>query len=326
MMGSGGGKAVWHVQRTVLFWIIGLMNTVWIRPEDPGTWKNYLGWIVLTLAAADTAYLAYKERQIASATHACARRSQRNVIGRPQSVLRSRALPTHPAALGTTRTRHGDSARLCRMMHLRTLLITLLAFLPGVTQAITPSDLTENLGTTDSSHLSMRFEVTFMKIDVADVDAFLTPDDAAAIKAIPATTTGRDRREQIRDILLAAQSCVMRMTFLRDASWDRILKGIRKNLEAAAKERIITTEEFEMIWSQFQSDFHAMQARGVRKGDALYYRVDPEGVRCIFFGDDGTTLASVERTGDAHIRGTRGAFFGPKSRFSRKLIESLDPE
>jgi hypothetical protein len=50
-------QLVWQIQRTLLFWIIGLFNTVFIRPADVGTWKNWLGWLLLALALIDTVSL-----------------------------------------------------------------------------------------------------------------------------------------------------------------------------------------------------------------------------------------------------------------------------
>jgi hypothetical protein len=58
---SGGGKDLWHLQRTLLFWVIGLLNTALIRPEDVGSWKNIVGWAMLVLAVADTVLLSRKE-------------------------------------------------------------------------------------------------------------------------------------------------------------------------------------------------------------------------------------------------------------------------
>jgi len=58
---SGGGKDLWHLQRTLLFWVIGLLNTALIRPEDVGSWKYIAGWAMLVLAAADTILLVRKE-------------------------------------------------------------------------------------------------------------------------------------------------------------------------------------------------------------------------------------------------------------------------
>ncbi|MCA9726291.1 MAG: hypothetical protein KC729_01315, partial [Candidatus Eisenbacteria bacterium] len=59
----GGGRSVWHVQRTVLFWIVGLMNSVLIRPELAGSWRNYVGWGMLALAVFDTVLLFRSERR-----------------------------------------------------------------------------------------------------------------------------------------------------------------------------------------------------------------------------------------------------------------------
>ena len=59
---TGGGRDVWHLQRTLLFWIVGLLNTAFLRAEDFGTWKNWVGWGVLLIAAADSVALFLKER------------------------------------------------------------------------------------------------------------------------------------------------------------------------------------------------------------------------------------------------------------------------
>ena len=57
-------KQNWTITRTLLFVIIGLLNTVFIRPEDIGTWKNYLGYGFLLIAFIDIFFLVkrYFER------------------------------------------------------------------------------------------------------------------------------------------------------------------------------------------------------------------------------------------------------------------------
>jgi hypothetical protein len=67
MYAGGGGRALWHTHRTALFWIVGLMNTLWIRPEDTGTWKNWIGIAMLAIAIADTVVLWRKERRLIEA-------------------------------------------------------------------------------------------------------------------------------------------------------------------------------------------------------------------------------------------------------------------
>jgi hypothetical protein len=43
----------WSIIRTATFILIGLMNTVLIRPEDIGSWKNYAGHFFLLMAVVD---------------------------------------------------------------------------------------------------------------------------------------------------------------------------------------------------------------------------------------------------------------------------------
>ena len=59
---GGGGKALWHMLRTLLFWIIGFLDTALIRPEEIGSWKYFAGWAFLVLAAVDSVVLYRKER------------------------------------------------------------------------------------------------------------------------------------------------------------------------------------------------------------------------------------------------------------------------
>lgn len=54
------GKFFWTIIRTLTFIIVGLMNTLLIRPGEIGSWKNYLGYALLLLAAYDIAMLIYR--------------------------------------------------------------------------------------------------------------------------------------------------------------------------------------------------------------------------------------------------------------------------
>lgn len=50
-------KRTWTIIRTIGFIIVGLFNTVFIKPEDVGTWKNYVGYAFLVLAVFDIIFL-----------------------------------------------------------------------------------------------------------------------------------------------------------------------------------------------------------------------------------------------------------------------------
>jgi len=43
-------KTRWAIIRTLLFLVVGLMNTVFIKTEDVGSWKNYIGYALLVFA------------------------------------------------------------------------------------------------------------------------------------------------------------------------------------------------------------------------------------------------------------------------------------
>ncbi len=53
-------KQTWGILRTALFIIIGLFNTVLIRPEEVGTWKNYLGYALLLIGIIDAFFIVKK--------------------------------------------------------------------------------------------------------------------------------------------------------------------------------------------------------------------------------------------------------------------------
>ncbi len=50
-------KTSWKIIRTILFLVVGLMNTVLIKPEDIGRFKNYLGYGLLILGIIDAFFL-----------------------------------------------------------------------------------------------------------------------------------------------------------------------------------------------------------------------------------------------------------------------------
>jgi len=43
----------WHITRLLGFIIIAVFNTILLRPEDVGGWKNYLGYVIWIFAVYD---------------------------------------------------------------------------------------------------------------------------------------------------------------------------------------------------------------------------------------------------------------------------------
>ena len=44
---------IWIIVRIIVLLIVGLMNTVFIAPENSGTWRIYFGYFLLLLVLID---------------------------------------------------------------------------------------------------------------------------------------------------------------------------------------------------------------------------------------------------------------------------------
>lgn len=207
---------------------------------------------------------------------------------------------------------------------MRSIVLSLMLFLGAQNaEAILPDDLYAGVGQTDTSRLTMLFEATIFRVDVANVEARLDPLTAARTAELVAGGDFDEQRGGVEEVLLDADTFTITMEFLRDASWDRFMSGTRGNLERAAEVGVITENEFERLWTDFEVDFASMDNRGVKKGDTIVYRVEGDRVRTIYYDGDGKALVELDRVGDERVRATRGAYFARKSEFSEKLIKSL---
>lgn len=56
-------RYIWNAIRILTFIVVGAFNTILIRPEDIGTWKNYLGYFLLVFALYDivTSVIRYRK-------------------------------------------------------------------------------------------------------------------------------------------------------------------------------------------------------------------------------------------------------------------------
>lgn len=182
----------------------------------------------------------------------------------------------------------------------------------------------EGLGETSYSNPSFKFEVTFMKIDVADIEARLDQSTAADLEAIVMEgNPDRARIERAASVLLAAEISAYRFTFLRDGGTGRFLEGTRSNLDSARKDGIISEPEFLSIWNDYRRIMGPIEKRGSFKGDQLLYRIEKGALRIIYIGKDGDVLVDSIQSGDAWARGFKGSFSSRNSAFREKLLRSL---
>ncbi len=56
-------KRNWGLVRILSLVIIGLLNTVFLKPEDMGSWKNYAGFLFMLLAAINVVFLVVQQQK-----------------------------------------------------------------------------------------------------------------------------------------------------------------------------------------------------------------------------------------------------------------------
>lgn len=182
----------------------------------------------------------------------------------------------------------------------------------------------KGLGETSYSKPSYKFEVSFMKIDVADIEARLDQSTAADLESVVLEgKPARARIDRAAAALLAADISAYRFTFLRDGGTGRFLEGTRSNLDAARKDGIISEPEFLAIWNEYQGIMRTIEKRGSFKGDQLMYRIEKNSLRIIYIGKDGDVLVDSTQSGDSWARGFKGSFSSRNSAFREKLLRSL---
>jgi len=166
--------------------------------------------------------------------------------------------------------------------------------------------------------------VTFMKIDVADIEARLSPIESSSLDSLVNMGKRTKKRvEQAAELLLGAETIAFSLTFLQGGGFKRFLEGTRQSFEEARKADIITESEYDTIWRRFEQTITALDERGAKKGDRLLYRVETDRVLLGYIGIDGDLLIETLFEGDHWARGIKGSFLGPDSRFRDKLIRSL---
>ncbi|MBD3160691.1 MAG: hypothetical protein GF346_00985, partial [Candidatus Eisenbacteria bacterium] len=139
--------------------------------------------------------------------------------------------------------------------------------------------LDDGVGLGPRSILRMRFEVTFFKIDVADIEARIPP--ALAARIAPRVEAG-ESKETVRAIsreLADADTLLIEMLYLRDADFDKFSKGILRQLEAARDSDRIDQAELDRMWADLEIQIEPLRDPGISEGTTLAYRVDGDRVR-----------------------------------------------
>lgn len=178
------------------------------------------------------------------------------------------------------------------------------------------------LGQTPAATMGFLFEVTFMKIDVADVEVRLTDPDAAALQALVAEGKRTDdRRRRAAAILHTADPIAYGMTFKRDSDQDRFFKGMLGNMARAVEAGELTADEYAGVEEHYRRLMAPHAERGTLKGDRLLYRLEGDTLRLLYLGVDGEVLVDQQLDDGIWQRAVRASYTGEQSKLRDKLAE-----
>ncbi len=183
-------------------------------------------------------------------------------------------------------------------------------------------DLFEGVGETPHSRLRFFFEVTFMKIDIAWVEAYLDPGTAAVVERVVSDEYTKGRARALEMALLDGNPMLLRMELARGGGAGRFIGATRDNLRAAVKCGAMEQATFDDLWPFVETLLAPIDSRGMEKGDSIHYRVDGSSIRVVYLSPTGHVLVDGTYESEDAARGFVGSFMCREAAFSENLIRS----
>lgn len=194
----------------------------------------------------------------------------------------------------------------------------------------TLSGVFEGVGEGPHAKLRFFFEVTFMKIDIAWVEAYLDPATAAVVERVVVGDYSKGRARALEMALLEGDPMLLRMELARGGGAGRFIGATRDNLEAAVECGAMPRSTFDDLWPFVEGLLEPVDERSMQKGDAILYRIDGPEVRIMYIGPTGEIIVDGTYEDAEAARGFVGSFICRETAFSEKLIRSAwnteDPE
>ncbi|MDT8341898.1 MAG: hypothetical protein RQ751_10330 [Longimicrobiales bacterium] len=243
----------------------------------------------------------------------------------------ARPHPSHPAgpapplpAFGPrTRPRRLRLAALAAVLHgsLAT------AALPGTlsAQATAPAPV-DTLGLASGALAAMEtlYERTLFGIDVFTLRVAVDPEAARGFRRVVRERGSPEAREEaLARVALEARDVLVRTRFHRGVGVERFLEGMLESLGHARAAGCLTRAEEEAVARGALEQYTPLGERGLREGDAVWYRVRGDSVHFAVQAADGTVLRETRHVGAEHRRALLASYFAPGAELRTPLLRSL---
>jgi len=171
--------------------------------------------------------------------------------------------------------------------------------------------------------LTMLLEKTFLRVDVLELEIRVDPITAAHVEDGLAVNGEDADEEAIASALIDAPYVWARLTFKRDVGVERLIQEIRNSMRKAVHAGLLDPAGYDAISESLPAWYAPLGDRGIRNGDAQYYRIRGDTLRTTFIGRDGVQFIDETAASPTNRRALLTSWFAPGSDFREELLASL---
>lgn len=174
------------------------------------------------------------------------------------------------------------------------------------------------------SRMHMLLEKTVLKVDVAKIEVAVDKQTQEKLAAAAAGKTFSPALEsELAKIVLKADEAIIQMKFVRDVSLSQWIDGVRDSLDKAVAAGLLSPALKKQVSDGLPMWFKAAEARGLKVGDRIIYRVRANSLRSMIVQNDGKVV--VDRTDEGADKGDMAlaSYFAPGTDYRTLLLQSL---
>lgn len=172
--------------------------------------------------------------------------------------------------------------------------------------------------------MSMKLERTVFDIDVVRVQLRVDePTRRRLAQLVRGERYSDERAQHIAAAILDADRARTSVTFLRDVDLEQFLEETREDLGRAVSAGMLEADVYERIVRGLPQWFAAIEQRGFREGDRLYYDIHPSSLTTQLVDEDGQVVEQRVMRGEEFPRAVLAGYLAPGSTFRSGLIRSL---
>jgi hypothetical protein len=188
-----------------------------------------------------------------------------------------------------------------------------------------PSMDAEGLASGPYSGMHAKMEKTIFGIDIIKVDIRFGERTAERLEELVA---GREYSSALADsvvsIVLDTRDALLVVDIEYGVDVQRFLEESRANLRTAADAGLIPATVFSEVSQNLGPWFEFLEARGLKEGDRLIYRIRGDTFRTMFITDGGQTLLDqTDPSGNERRLAILAGYLAPGTDLREDLIESL---